>query len=479
MAQYSGVFNLVTASQGVGVGNWPNSKAQSIQLLMVGAGGGGAAGGGGGGGFFSMNNLPVTPGTSYSVTVGAGGASASGTAGAGGNSTFGSNLTVLGGGGGQWRGQGSTTQGGSGGGGPADTSNSFPGGSYPGQGNPGGGDLQGYSAAPGGGGAGSAGDPVFRQFSNTGYNGQGGVGVHSLISGNLVSYGNGAAGAYSATNISGTAGTGDAATGTSATGGSGAVVVSYPDLNTAATTTGSVTASTSGSGSLIFNGTNYVYGPTTSALNFGTGNFTVEFWVYATSIGTLTELFSCSNATQDFQIGLSPTNYLYWHNSGNQITNAGTPASCPLNQWNHIVLVRSGTNCALFCNGVRYGTTTNSAAINLTNYYLGTYWNGAPNNYYLNGNLSNIRVSNTAIYSPTSSTLTVPTAPFTATSSTVLLMSTVSGAQFADSSASSLINSIYATASVYPTWNQASPFATGLGYKNRVYTFTGTGTITF
>jgi hypothetical protein len=30
-----------------------------------------------------------------------------------------------------------------------------------------------------------------------------------------------------------------------------------------------------------------------------------------------------------------------------------------------------------------------------------------------------------------------------------------------------------------PTWNQASPFATGLGYKNRVYTYTGSGTITF
>jgi hypothetical protein len=264
-------------------------------------------------------------------------------------------------------------------------------------------------------------------------------------------------------------------------GGSGIVIISYPDIYSAPASFGganSPTVSTSGSGSLIFGGTTqYVAGPTTSALNFGTGNFTVEFWVYPTQIfaSTLSIFFSCTNATQDFQIGLSATNYLYWHNSGVQISNVSTPASCPLNQWNHIVLVRSGTNCALFCNGVRYGTTTNSAAVNLTNYYLGTYWSGAPN-YLTYGYMSNVRVSNAVIYSPTSSTLTTPTAPFVPTSSTVLLMSTVSGAQFADSSASSLTNT---TSSIAPTWNQLSPFATGLGYKNRVYTWTGSGTVTF
>jgi hypothetical protein len=55
-------------------------------------------------------------------------------------------------------------------------------------------------------------------------------------------------------------------------------------------------------------------------------------------------------------------------------------------------------------------------------------------------------------------------------------MGTVSGSFLADSSASSLILS---STTGSPSWNQASPFATGLGYKNRVYTYTGSGTITF
>jgi hypothetical protein len=29
----------------------------------------------------------------------------------------------------------------------------------------------------------------------------------------------------------------------------------------------------------VFNGSNYILGPASSALNFGTGNFTVECWI--------------------------------------------------------------------------------------------------------------------------------------------------------------------------------------------------------
>ena len=68
------------------------SGTTSVDYLVVagGAGGGnGRAGGGGAGGFLTGTNFPVTPNTSYSITVGAGGAgsSASGsTAGANGGS---------------------------------------------------------------------------------------------------------------------------------------------------------------------------------------------------------------------------------------------------------------------------------------------------------------------------------------------------------------------------------------------------------
>lgn len=471
----SGVFTLKQVEQAIGQGAWTNQPPISVNYLVV-AGGGGASQGGGGAGGLLQGTFGITAGTSYTVTVGSGGGAYT----QGSNSVFGS-LTATGGG------TGGGGSGGSGGGGNSTAvAGSVGGQGTSGQGNAGG---NGSTTSGVGGGGGGAGTVGLAGAGSVG--GNGGAGVASDISGTRTAYSGGGGGAASSGGSGGAGGGGSADVNGSAnsgggggggwagapkSGGSGIVIISYPDTYAApASTTGSPTVSTSGSGSIALNGTNqYLSGPSTALLNYSTGSFTVEFWVYATTIGALTIFFSASNATQDFQIGLSPTNYLYWHNSGNQITNAGNAASCPLNQWNHIVLVRSGSSCALYCNGTRFGTATNSAAVNLTQFVIGTYWNGAPN-YSTTGNITNVRISNTNMYNPNSSSITVPTAPFVPSSSTNFLLSAVSGSQFADSSSSGLILG----APNSPTWNQLSPFATGLGYKNRVYTWASSGSITF
>ena len=165
----------------------------------------------------------------------------------------------------------------------------------------------------------------------------------------------------------------------------------------------------------------YLLGPTTSALNFGTGNFTVEFWLYMNAYGGggLTLAFSASNASADFQLGVSTSNNAYWHNSGVQI--ATSSSSVALGRWTHFALVRSGTNCAIFCNGTRFGTVTNSAAVNLTNFNVGSY-QASPTGYMLDGWMSNLRITNTAVYDPTLTSLVLPTGPLTSISGTQLLM---------------------------------------------------------
>lgn len=91
----------------VGTYSWTApAGVTSVCAVCVGAGGGPMANGGvataaGGGGLGWKNNIPVTPGQSYTVTVGAGGTrSFTGTAPAGGNSWFVNASTVFGGGGG-------------------------------------------------------------------------------------------------------------------------------------------------------------------------------------------------------------------------------------------------------------------------------------------------------------------------------------------------------------------------------------------
>lgn len=91
------------------------SNCSMVEVLLVAAGGGGGhinntgvtscfASGGAAGGEVIKRTLPVTPGASYTVTIGGGGAgatTATATGGTGGNTSFGSLLTVYGGEGGQ------------------------------------------------------------------------------------------------------------------------------------------------------------------------------------------------------------------------------------------------------------------------------------------------------------------------------------------------------------------------------------------
>lgn len=184
----------------------------TVEVLAVGGGGAGgsngsanniAGGGGGGGGVVYSNTVNVTPGTTYSITVGAGGV-ASRTAGPsnGGNSTFGSIITAYGGGGGSgWNGTayygpgGGNGSVGSGGGGAYGSTTG--GVATTGQGNNGGtgtSDATTYGYGPGGGGGAGGVGESYNTFSTTsGYirSGSGGPGVMSGVAGYPTYYGAG------------------------------------------------------------------------------------------------------------------------------------------------------------------------------------------------------------------------------------------------------------------------------------------------
>jgi hypothetical protein len=130
----------------------------------------------------------------------------------------------------------------------------------------------------------------------------------------------------------------------------------------------------------------------------------------------------------------------------------------------------------MFLNGTRTATASDSVTYaSSSTVYVGQ--NNLGTNF-LNGYLSNFRiVVGSSIYSAAATTITVPTTPFVGTSQTKMLLSSVSPNAYLDSSASALTPTLVSnTGSV--TWNQFSPFTT-TGYKNRVYTWTSSGTITF
>jgi hypothetical protein len=178
-------------------------------------------------------------------------------------------------------------------------------------------------------------------------------------------------------------------------------------------------------GSGYFDGTgDYLSLASNAAFTVGTGDLTIEAWVYITSLGGgYAGILSGRVETPPNYPGLglvtdaNKFSFTILNNSAALIDTVDAPT----NQWVHVVGVRSGTSAALFVNGVRKVSSTNSengtsSAMNLGRFYPAT------DNYYFNGYISNARiVKGTAVYDPTQTTLTVPTAPFTNITNTSLL----------------------------------------------------------
>jgi len=475
-------------------------KTPAVEYLVV-AGGGGAGSydGGGGAGGLLTGMVPVTIGTSYTVTVGAGGTGNSTSQGVqGASSVFGSISATGGGFGGYPAGNGGS---GGGAGQAVGATTPYSGGQGVfGQGNAGGSYAyagSGTSNYVGGGGGGGAGTVGFNGAVLKG--GNGGAGIASAISGTVTTYAGGGGGCgYSAggpvvagtggvggggnggadTATAGTANTGGGGGGgapgaSGAAGGSGIVIISYPDTyNAPSALTGTYTASTSGSGSVLFSGAQYI--ATADTTNVGSGNFTVEGWFYFNSFGGSPVLVDTYNgtSTNSWNIYGTTSNHFAWFSgAGTSFTGSATLST---GTWYHLAAVRSGTTIKTYVNGVQDGTVTDATNYNAT----GALWIGAQRNAgpqeYFSGYASNVRIIvGTAVYT---ANFTPPTAPLTAISGTQYLLSTVSGSPLADGSGNNYNPTV---ASAVPTWNQLSPFATGLGYKKRVYTWTASGSVTF
>jgi hypothetical protein len=490
----NGLFNLKQVMQAVQQGGWPAQKTPAVEYLVVAGGGGGGEGAGGAGGLLTGID-PVPNGQTLLVTIGGGGSYPAN----GSNSVFG-NITSIGGG----RGGVETTgvpdgtgfPGGSGGGGAYGASlNSIGGQGTSGQGNAGGGNTPGAPyPSGGGGGAGTVGLKALGSVA-----GNGGAGIASAINGTVTTYAGGGGGGLYASGTVGTGGAGGGGNGGNAgagsngapnkgggggggagasTGGSGIVVVSYPDTYAAATTV-NATASTSGSGSLYLNNpagasNQSLYYTSANTTALGAGDFCIETFVWwSSSSGAAPYVATNFSGSTNFLWGIYQQSSLSFYVYGGVNLNSATLFTN--NAWNHLVVCRTGTVTSMFLNGTKVATATDTVTYTYSNLYVGQ--NGAGTNF-MNGYLSNFRiVVGNSIYTATASTITVPTAPFVATSQTKFLLSTVSPNAFLDSSASNLTPTLVSNSGV-ASWNQLSPF-TGTGYKNRVYTWTTSGTITF
>jgi hypothetical protein len=216
-------------------------------------------------------------------------------------------------------------------------------------------------------------------------------------------------------------------------------------------------------GAVSFNGsTTLLSVPYSSNFDFGSGDFTIEFWMYTSSSGNATKglmAFShnASNIAQALWYFPTASTITFWCSSNGtsfDVASNVAAGTFALNNWYHVAVSRSGSSIRLFFAGVLQSTVTFGGTL------AGTYdrnWIGSTvGNGHYNGLLSNIRVvKGTALYT---ANFAPPQAILPAVTNTQLLLNVTSSADFIkDNSTSNLTVTNVGPA----TWTTNGPFNQG------------------
>jgi len=182
-------------------------------------------------------------------------------------------------------------------------------------------------------------------------------------------------------------------------------------------------------GSAYFDGTGDYFTLPSNQIQFtmGTGDFTIECWVYITSLASNRTLYDTMNAsdgtgTGRFAIQVSTLGVLeVFTTTGTILTSGGTVV---INQWHHIAYSRASASGRLYVNGVQVNTTYNDT----NNYVVGTTSrpiigiNGYDNSTNpMLGYISDLRIVKSIALYTTSFFTPNTTTPLTAISGTSLL----------------------------------------------------------
>ena len=183
----------------------------------------------------------------------------------------------------------------------------------------------------------------------------------------------------------------------------------------------STTQSEFGGSSMYFDGnTGYIIVRPNQAFNFGTGNFTIECWVYRIAASSQNILLTnrpsvSATANGDFWIdnntsSISRTCFL---SQGGTLYNIAGPSDYPAaGNWFHYAVVRNGTSLAAYINGASAGSATVSTSdafgSSTAGIYAGRFTDS--NAWFLNGYIDDLRI--TKGYARYTSNFTPPTSAF-------------------------------------------------------------------
>jgi len=161
-----------------------------------------------------------------------------------------------------------------------------------------------------------------------------------------------------------------------------------------------------GTGALTLDGNgDFLAVGSNSALSFGSGDWTIECFVYLNSGNSNVGLFTFGTSYPSTDLGISVTGSAY------TLVGAGTGGvsleSGTLSTWQHFALCRSGSDLRAFLDGTQLGSTQSGQGSAYDTLQIGYYYSSA---FAINAKVDEFRVTKgIARYT---SNFTPPTAPF-------------------------------------------------------------------
>ena len=175
--------------------------------------------------------------------------------------------------------------------------------------------------------------------------------------------------------------------------GSGTAKVATLNGNVAIANTASYYGSSSyfdGNGDYLRTSTNI------SDFQFGTGDFTIETWLWKSANGVsnydgLAQLGTSGSGTDGWFLEVSATRGYLWFVAGSGTYQIQYNVSPNTSQWNHLAVCRKGNTTTMYLNGSAVGTNTNAYTVpaTATTLDVGRYGGGP---YWFNGYLQDLRV---------------------------------------------------------------------------------------
>jgi len=168
-----------------------------------------------------------------------------------------------------------------------------------------------------------------------------------------------------------------------------------------------------GGGSMLFDGSgDWLTAPNSKGLYIGSGDFTIEGWLYLNATGAtkgIVSQFNSNGTGPGWTLYIKTTNVLEFYGGSGTVTVTGT-AAIAATTWTHFAVVRSGSTITIYVNGTAGGTATNSSFSDDTSalVYVGGRADSA--SLALNGYIDDLRI--TKGYARYTSNFTAPTAPF-------------------------------------------------------------------